>query len=72
MRGTLHTAQKSLIDTCEKHADLKVSDYIKMSKVSRRQGRYSEIPVVELAAYAPLHNRIIQDNARKLGLGGPV
>jgi hypothetical protein len=50
MRGTLHTAQKSLIDTCEKHADLKVSDYIKMSKVSRGRGRYSEFPIVELAA----------------------
>lgn len=48
MRGILHTAQKSLIDTCKKHADLKVSDYIKMSKVSR--GRYSEFPIVDLAA----------------------
>lgn len=56
MRGTLHTAQKSLIDTCEKHADLKVSDYIKMSKVIRGRGRFLEFPIVKLAADVSLQS----------------
>jgi len=64
MRGTLHTAQKSLIDTCKKHADLKVPQYVEMSKVSRtRQGANVS------ASKSSERVRSLQENAWKLTEG---